>query len=596
MSMISLTESNPVNAINALRDLMRVHSIDVYLIPSTDPHNSEYVPDHWQRRAKITCFTGSSGEAWITQEEAFLSTDGRYFLQAEAQLPEAFQLVKQLDPQKPAFESWLSNQSGGLKVGIDPTLINIARAHKLEKLLAQKHQKITYLAQNLVDEVFKSFEIIQSDSICVHDIQYAGRVCEDKISEFRQVMQEARVDACFLNVLDEIAWLLNVRGQDIDYNPLVIGYLYVSQTEVVWFLEIKKLTSQLSAYLLQNGVQTRPYAAYEAHLIALKNCEGIRRVGIDDRALHQNAYMALLAANVVCVHWSSPVIMMKACKHPAEQQGMVRAHERDAVALIEFFAWLKPGVTELEASQKLASFRAKQALERGLSFPAISAYGNHGAIIHYVVTEETDQSILSEQLYLLDSGGQYLDGTTDVTRTIHLGEPTADQKKHYTQVLKGHIALANIVFPEGTTGGQLDVLARQYLWRSGLNYRHGTGHGVGAYLCVHEGPQSISPKSFHESLKEGMIISNEPGYYAMGEYGIRIENLCMVVPAMQTEYGQFFRLETLTLVPYAKRLIDFDLLTVDELTWLKQYYAKIETRIIGQLSNVAKQWVENEIF
>lgn len=584
-----------------LRTEMRDAGVDIYLVPSIDAHNSEYVPACWQRRPWISGFDGSAGEVMITLNQAYLSTDGRYFLQAEQQLDgQCFQLIKQQGFVS-EIELWLQSNAAGMKLGIDPQLVSIARMVKLQQIMSSVGGEVVILAENLIDRC----KTLSGDDLtlpCVaaytHDDVFTGESVTSKLKWLRADLSANQVDATAFNVLDEIAWLFNIRGADIDYNPLVISYAFVSQAVAILFVDLSKINSELEQVLLAAGVTIKSYTEFGNYLSKLNS-----KICLDDKTANYWMQQQSEVTNQIS-YARSPIVFKKAIKNSVEQDGMRYAHIKDAVAMVGFLHWLEnnwqSGIDEISAADKLAEFRAKQENLKGYSFATISGYASNGAIIHYRATAATSKVIKNDNLYLLDSGGQYLDGTTDITRTMHLGEPTAEQKRHYTLVLKGHLALSRSIFVHGTCGENLDVLARAPLWNEFLNYRHGTGHGVGSFLCVHEGPQKISQASSGVALLPGMVVSNEPGLYIDGSHGIRIENLCLVseinqAAAKNSEFGPFYQFEDLTLVPYCKKLIEMDLLSPEDKQQLKSYYQRIVEKVVPRLSYELSTWTLNEM-
>lgn len=584
-----------------LRQEMTNRGIDFYLVPSIDAHNSEYVPECWQRRPWISNFDGSAGEALIALDGAYLSTDGRYFLQAEQQLDSSlFKLIKQSGFVSET-ENWLSVNGGGKKLGLDPKVVGIGRFKQLQALMSKIGGELVVIEDNLIDSVKLScgenVSIPTSDAM-MWDVKYSGMSTDDKLSWLRGELKSKSVDYIALNVLDEIAWLFNLRGSDIDFNPFLISYALISNDTAILFTDKNKIKDPLLGSLQNSKVQIFDYTQIGDELSKLTG-----KILLDDTTASQ--WMLQQAEKSAEVTFAkSPIVLKKALKNPTEMDGMRISHRKDAVAMVNFLHWLdnnwQNNVDEISASDKLADFRGEQENIHGLSFSTISGYAANGAIIHYRATHETSKKISNDNLYLIDSGGQYLEGTTDITRTLHLGSPTEEQKRHYTLVLKGHLALSRAVFVEGTRGDQLDILARAPLWNEYLNYRHGTGHGVGCFMGVHEGPHRISQAPSLISLQHGMIVSNEPGLYITGEYGIRIENLCMVqkitdAKAELSEYGPFYKFEDLTLVPYCKKLIDFALLSQEDKQQIKRYYDDIRQFVLPKLASDVQIWLENEL-
>lgn len=585
-----------VQKINALCSEMKNHQLDFYLVPSIDPHNSEYVPECWQRRTWVSNFDGSAGEALIGLDQAYLSTDGRYFLQAEQQLDsKCFTLLKQ-SGFVPATEEWLSKHATGKKVGIDSKVIGIARFTKLQKMMQSLGGELVVIDENLIDKAKKTLNdniILPASQAFALDYKFTGMSVSDKLKWLRSELLNKNVDSIAINVLDEIAWLFNIRGTDVDFNPYVISYAVISNTQAILFVDTHKIDNNLAENLKTAQVEIKPYDEFAAYLA---NITGT--VLLDDSTASQ-WMLQLIQKSAIAKLDKSPIVMKKAIKNEIEKNGMRTAHHKDAVAMINFFYWLENNwqnnIDEISASDKLAEFRYNEEHCQGLSFATISGYESNGAIIHYRATPETSKQLGDNALYLLDSGGQYLDGTTDTTRTLHLGLPTEEEKHHYTLVLKGHLALTRAVFPEGTRGDQLDILARQALWNESKNYRHGTGHGVGCFLGVHEGPHRISPAPSFVALVPGMVVSNEPGYYVDGRYGIRIENLIMVRELSESEYGKFYGFEDLTLIPYCKRLINVALLNRDDIEQIRDYYQRIKEIVLPKLGSEQQKWLLNEL-
>jgi Xaa-Pro aminopeptidase len=593
----SSTPDNTSARLAELRKLMQQEQIDFYLAPSIDAHNSEYVPECWQRRTWISNFTGSAGEALIGLNDALLSTDGRYFLQADQELnAKYFTLLKQ-QGFVPETELWLKKNAQGKTLGIDAKLVGIARFNQLNNLMTSLGGKLIKLPENLIDKaranLNEQLQLPNAPALTL-DIKYTGQSTKDKLTWLRGEIKALGTDFIALNALDEIAWLFNIRGNDIDFNPYVISYVLVSSDKAVLYADNNKFTADMIVELVKSGITVKPYDEFYADAGKIETS-----ILLDDKVASQWMLDAI-SANVHKVFAPSPIVLKKSRKNPTEISGMRKAHVKDAVAVVNFFHWLennwKDGVDEISASDKLEAFRREQENIYGLSFSTISGFASNGAIIHYRASESSKKVIDDSTLYLIDSGGQYLDGTTDITRTLHLGNPTAIQKQHYTLVLKGHLALARAKFIEGTKGEHLDALARMPLWEHGLNYRHGTGHGVGCFLGVHEGPQKISQAPSTVSLQQGMVVSNEPGLYLDGQYGIRIENLLLINKIdVKSEYGEFFEFEDLTLVPYCNKLIDESLLSSEDKAQLNNYYAQIRQQILPLLSGEVHSWLDKEL-
>ena len=596
-----MTQNTILKRLEILRQEMKNKSIDIYIIPSIDAHNSEYVPSCFDRRSWISGFDGSAGEAVVTLDHAYLWTDGRYFLQAENQLDSScFSLMKQSGfvSELPA---WLTTNAKGKKLGIDPKVVSIGRANNLMRLMKEIGGDVVFIDDNLVDNCkIKSGEdlAMPTSTAFLLDEKYTGSSVKERLALVHNFLKNNNTDFLALNVLDEIAWLFNIRGSDVQYNPLVISYALIGQDKSWVFVDKQKISQELREILNNADVMIEPYEDFDKFLADIKTS-----VLLDQKTANY-AMLSKISNNAEICFANSPIINTKACKNTVEANGSRVAHTKDAIALIKFLTWLtrhwKEGVDEVFAATKLGTFRAMQENFVGDSFATISGFAENGAIIHYRATTDSAKTIDDTNLYLLDSGGQYLDGTTDVTRTIHLGTPTKEQIRHYTLVLKGHLALGRAIFPDGTCGEHLDVLARTPLWSEYLNYRHGTGHGVGSFLCVHEGPQRISTAASGVGLLPGMIVSNEPGVYIEGSHGIRIENLCLVTElisptALSSDYGPFYAFETLTLVPYAKKLIDMKMLNSEEKSQLKQYYKTIRATLRDKLEPKEVEWLDDEL-
>lgn len=581
--------------LRALRERMSREGLDYYLVPSADAHQSEYVPACWQRRAFISGFTGSAGDALVGLEGAWLWTDSRYHLQAERQLdPEQFELMRSGRPGVPELADWLAEHARGGVVGVDPRTVSADRGRALERRLTESGAELRPLDDNLVDAIWPDRPPVPVEPVTALDARLAGRSVTEKLAQIREQLRARSCDALLVTTLDAIAWALNLRGRDVDYNPVFISYALVGADDAVLYAERGKLPEAAAAALGAAGVRVEPYQAFGR---ALRRLEG--RVWIDPKRSSLWVARELQEAPATAVEAASPIELLKARKNPVEQAGMREAHVRDGVAVVRFLHWLEGawrggGLDELAASERLDAFRAEGERFRGLSFPTISGFGPNGAIVHYRVTRDTTLPIDDSSLYLVDSGAQYLDGTTDVTRTVHLGTPTREEREHYTRVLRGHLALRHTRFPKGTTGAQLDAFARRPLWDAGLDYGHGTGHGVGFYLNVHEGPQGISPRS-SVALEPGMVVSNEPGLYLEGRHGVRIENLVLVIetkPADGPDGVPFYGFDDLTLVPYCRALIDAARLEPWEREAVDGYHARVFAALAERLPPSARGWLE----
>ena len=579
-----------------LRDAMRQHEIAAYLVPSSDPHQSEYVPEHWARRQWTSGFTGSAGDLVVAIEGGGLWTDGRYHLQARQQLRgSGIRLFPVGDEGVPTIERHLAKTlPREAAVGVDPAVIGMRRARRIARALAPAGVALKAIDENLVDVVRGPVPGRRSRARVVPlPARFAGETSASKLRRVRRAMREREADALVVTTLDAIAWLFNVRGSDVAYNPVVIAYAVVTPDGAILHVDRGKLDAAAVAHLRRTA-RIEPYAGIGRTLRGLARRKAA--VWVDPETTSLMCARLLDGAKPVLA--PSPIARMKARKNEVELAGIRAAHRRDGAAMVRFLHWLERsvpagGITEMGAAAKLDGLRAESERFRGLSFPTIAGYADHGAIIHYAVDEASNVPLHPAGLFLVDSGAHYLDGTTDVTRTLLLGgRPTEPQRDCYTRVLKGHIAIATARFPAGTTGARLDTLARAALWQSGRDYAHGTGHGVGAFLNVHEGPQSISHRSTKVALEPGNVQSNEPGYYEPGEFGIRIENLVEVVKDEATAPRDFLRFETLTLCPVEKRLVDPDLLTAGERGWLDAYHARVLETLGPDLDRDDRVWLE----
>jgi Xaa-Pro aminopeptidase len=580
-----------------LRNEMRERGLSAYFVPSSDPHQSEYVPTCWKRRSWLSGFHGSAGDVLVTLDDAGLWTDGRYFLQAESDLAgTGIRLFRAGEAGVPSIEQFLSNHLKlGDTLGIDPQVVSHDRAASLHAASERAGAQMARVEPNLVDLVWADRPALARNPVTRWPTKFAGETVRSKLSRVRKAMHDAGATAHVITTLDAIAWLLNIRGSDVDYNPVTIAYVIVTQTDATLFVDAKKLSGPVRK-VLETNVQIRPYSGMGSACARLRKRGA--KVWVDPASA--NAWCIEALGTSVQVVAPSPIGRMKAAKNSVELAGMRAAHLRDGVAMVRFLHWLEKtvageGTTELGAATQLEQFRAQGEHFRGLSFPTIAGYGPHGAIIHYSVDESTDIALRPAGLFLLDSGAQYTDGTTDITRTILLGERgSAVECDRFTRVLKGHIALACAVFPAGSSGARLDTLARMSLWQAGLDYAHGTGHGVGAFLNVHEGPQSIShSRGLGAPLEVGNVQSNEPGFYEPGKFGIRIENLIEVVrdEAVSKTGSEFHSFETLTLCPIERRLIIRDMMTDGEIKWLNRYHARVRRELSPLLDNTQRRWL-----
>lgn len=579
--------------IRALRAWMKQAGVEAFVIPSTDPHLSEYVAPHWQSREWISGFTGSAGTVVVTLEKAGLWTDSRYFLQAASQLEgTGIDLYREMLPETPSIPAFLCTElQEGQTVGIDGTVFSTEAARSLKEELAAARIAVKSLPDPM-DDIWTDRPPLPQAPAFIHEMKYAGRTCAQKLEAVRAEMRRAGAQCLLLSALDEIAWTLNLRGSDVHCNPVVVSYLLIGEQEACYFIEPQKLTSSVRAYLEENGVACLPYADILAHLQELPAGSLMLEPGKTNYAVR-----SAIPQQCRVIEAASPVALLKAVRNEQEIAGLRQAMQRDGVALVKFLKWLEEAVpqgheTEISIDRKLHELRAAQPLYMGESFDTIAGYGAHAAIVHYEATPETDIPLEPRGFLLLDSGAQYLDGTTDITRTIALGPLTEEEKTDYTLILKGHIDLAMAVFPEGTRGAQLDVLARMPIWQHRMNFLHGTGHGVGHFLNVHEGPQSIRMNENPVTLHVGMLTSNEPGVYKAGSHGIRTENLVLTVPAGEGLFGRYLKFETVTLCPICTRGIVRELLTPAEIDWLNLYHRRVYEQLSPSLDEDERLWLE----
>lgn len=581
-----------VKNLEALRSAMRKHNVDAVIIPGTDPHQSEYVSDHWKFRDWISGFTGSNGTAVVTLDKAALWTDSRYFLQAESQLDgSGFELVKEKIPGEPTIQQWLAqNLSDDSLVAIDGRLFSIIEANRLENFCGENG---FMLATNFypADEIWTDRPDIPAGKAYVHDVAYAGEDVDSKVSRTIDAVQQLGATSTFIASLDEIAWLFNLRGSDVDYTPVVISYAYISADERVIFIDGDKLTPEVKEHFKAHGIKVKDYDDVERFLE--------KRRESDTVLLDPNRVSDTLGQAIMCgkIYAQSPVIDLKSVKNDVQINGFRKAMELDGAALVRLFRWLEAevpngGINEVDVSNKGIELRSQSDLYRGDSFAMIAGYKEHGAIVHYQADDSSASTLHPDGLLLVDTGGQYLCGTTDITRTISLGNPTPDEIHDFTLVLKGHLALARAKFPVGTTGVQLDVLAHEPLWAEGKTFRHGTGHGVGHFLGCHEGPQSIRTDINPAVIKPGMVTSDEPGLYITGKYGIRTEVLLLCVEGQKTDdFGDFLEFEVLTLFPYDTSLIDLSMLSQAEIDQLNTYHKLVFNRLSPYLNDDEKAWL-----
>lgn len=590
-------KTNIPERIAALREAMKQHKVDAYVIPSSDPHLSEYPADCWKAREWISGFNGSAGTIVVTAEKAGLWTDSRYFLQAGIQLEgSGIELYKMMLPDTPTIPEFLVNElSSGQTVGLNGQTYSAADARALENTLRKKELSLR-TDLDLIDPIWKERPAIPDAPLFEMPIELSGLSVQEKLKAVQDKLREAGADCLILSALDEVAWTFNIRGTDVTYNPVVISYAFVSEKENVLFINPKKLTAGTAERLRNADVKLADYSMIYTYLSRLADNT---RVFVDMNKTNVSLYKALPETCTI-VEGVSPANHLKSIKNPTEVEGFRQAVIKDGIALTRFYIWLEKQmaagekVTEISASEKLTALRAEQPQYIMDSFGTICGYAAHGAIVHYSATPESDATFRPEGLLLIDSGAQYLDGTTDITRTIALGEPTEQMMKDFTRVLKGTISLAKCKFPAHTRGSQLDILARKALWDAGINYLHGTGHGIGHCLNVHEGPQSIRMEENPVVIQAGMVMSDEPAMYRTGEYGIRTENMILSREDSQTEFGQFLSFETLTLCFIDTRLIVIPMLSARERAWLNKYHQMVYEKLSLHLTEEEKAWLKNK--
>ena len=576
-----------------LRALMHREHLSAFIFPSTDPHQGEYVPDHWKGREFISGFNGSAGTAVVTMNAAALWTDSRYFLAAEEQLAGTeYQLMKLKIEGTPTIAEWLGKElqdTQSPEVGIDG-MVN--SASDVKALISDLRQQGGITVRTNLDplvQIWQQRPPIPMNAVELYPLEYAGESTHDKLRRIRKALRERHADGMLMSALDDIAWTLNLRGTDVHCNPVFVSYLLITSKDVTLYIHREKLTPEVLDYLKSEGITADDYENVD------KGLKGYFEYNIllDPDEVNYTLYKMVSREKV---EEESPVKRMKTIKNNTEIEGFRSAMLKDGIALIKFLHWLKPAVeaggqTEMSIDQKLTAFRSEQPLYRDISFDTIAGYQAHGAIVHYEATAETDIPLKPEGFLLLDSGAQYLDGTTDVTRTIALGPITDEQKKIYTLVLKGHIQIELCKFPSGSSGTQLDILARKDMWREGLNYLHGTGHGVGTYLNVHEGPHQIRMDWKSAPLLAGMTVTDEPGIYLAGKFGVRIENTLLITPYIKTEYGQFLQFESLTLCPIDTTPIIIEMLSPEERQWLNDYHRMVYNRLVPYLTSEEQDWL-----
>lgn len=579
-----------------LRELMKREHLSAFIFPSTDAHQSEYVADHWRGREWISGFNGSAGTAVVTMKSAALWTDSRYFLAAEEQLEDTeYQLMRLKMEGTPTIAEWLGKELQDVQspeVGLD----GMVNSYNYVKDLSYSLRKLggITLRTNLdpLEQIWENRPSLPANPVEIQSLEYAGETLVSKVARIRKSLRELHADGMLVSALDDIAWTLNLRGTDVHCNPVFVSYLLIESDKVSLFVDDNKLSPEVKQYLQDNQVSLYNYNKVEKCLESYSEYN----ILLDGDETSYYLWKTVKCQEIVAA--ASPIPAMKAVKNEAEIEGYRSAMLKDGVAMVKFLKWLKPAVeaggqTEISIDEKLTSLRAEQKLFRDISFDTIAGYAQHGAIVHYEATPETDVVLKPEGLILIDSGAQYQDGTTDITRTIALGAVSEEMKHIYTLVLKAHIQLELVKFPDGASGTQLDAVGRECMWREGYNFLHGTGHGVGSYLCVHEGPHQIRMEWMPTPLRAGMTLTDEPGLYLAGKFGVRIENTVLISDYMSTEFGKFLQIEPLTLCPIDTTPIDVDMLLPEEIDWLNAYHHSVYEKLSPFLDEEEKIWLEN---
>ncbi len=579
-----------------LRELMKREHLSAFIFPSTDAHQSEYVADHWRGREWISGFNGSAGTAVVTMKSAALWTDSRYFLAAEEQLEGTeYQLMRLKMEGTPTIAEWLGKELQDVQspeVGLD----GMVNSYNYVKDLSYSLRKLggITLRTNLdpLEQIWENRPSLPANPVEIQSLEYAGETLVSKVARIRKSLRELHADGMLVSALDDIAWTLNLRGTDVHCNPVFVSYLLIESDKVSLFVDDNKLSPEVKQYLQDNQVSLYKYNKVEKCLESYSEYN----ILLDGDETSYYLWKTVKCQEIVAA--ASPIPAMKAVKNKAEIEGYRSAMLKDGVAMVKFLKWLKPAVeaggqTEISIDEKLTSLRAEQKLFRDISFDTIAGYAQHGAIVHYEATPETDVVLKPEGLILIDSGAQYQDGTTDITRTIALGAVSEEMKHIYTLVLKAHIQLELVKFPDGASGTQLDAVGRECMWREGYNFLHGTGHGVGSYLCVHEGPHQIRMEWMPTPLRAGMTLTDEPGLYLAGKFGVRIENTVLISDYMSTEFGKFLQIEPLTLCPIDTTPIDVDMLLPEEIDWLNAYHHSVYEKLSPFLDEEEKIWLEN---
>ena len=588
---------NEINQrLEKLREVMRREHLSAFIFPSTDAHQSEYVADHWQGRAWISGFNGSAGTAVVTMHSAALWTDSRYFIAAEEQLRGTeFQLMKLKVEGTPTISDWIAselsqNEDECHEVGLDGMVNSYNDTMALISDLRKAGGITVRTNFDPLEQIWMNRPAIPENPVEIQSLNFAGETVDDKIQRIRKALREHHADGILVSALDDIAWTLNLRGTDVHCNPVFVSYLLISSDQVSLFVNPKKISSEVKAYLDEHGISLFDYNQVEEGLVSYADYN----ILLDGDETSFCLWKSVKCQEIIAA--KSPIPVMKAVKNATEIEGYHRAMLRDGVAMVKFLKWLKPAVeaggqTEMSIDKKLTSLRAEQNLFRDISFDTIAGYQAHGAIVHYEATPETDAPLLPEGLILIDSGAQYQDGTTDITRTIALGPVTEEMKHVYTLVLKGHIQLELAKFPDGASGTQIDALSRECMWREGYNFLHGTGHGVGSYLNVHEGPHQIRMEWKPTPLRVGMTVTDEPGLYLEGKFGVRIENTLLIKDFIETAFGKFLQMESLTLCPIDTAPIDVNMLLPEEVEWLNAYHREVFEKLSPYLEDEEVEWL-----
>ena len=583
---------NTLEKLDALRARMTACGLSALIVPSGDPHQSEYVADHWQARAWLTGFTGSAGTAVVTRDKALLWTDFRYWIQAESQM-DAFELVKQGEADVPSFNQWLIESLAlGERIGVDGRMVSASEAGKWKAGFEEMGLSLD-TEGDLISPLWQDRPSMPATKAFVLSDRFAGQPRNEKLAAVRSKLAAHKAPVHLMATLDDIAWTFNLRGADVHTNPVNLAYALITPDTARLFINPDKLDPEVTASLEADGILLEPYEKVED---ALKQIPDNTRVCLDPDRVSIHLYEAVNPRAKI-VDKPNPAVALKAIKNRVEIQWLEKTAVKDGRAVVNFLHWLAHetgAVTEISAAGKMHEFRAAQEDFFDDSFSAIMASADHSAMCHYSATQETDLAVTDRGMFLTDSGGNYLTGTTDITRTVHLGRPTNEERRDYTLVLKGHIAVALSRFPRGTRGYQIDTLSRQFLWQQGMDFGHGTGHGVGFFLCVHEGPARISPHPVDETLKPGMLLTNEPGIYREGSYGIRLENMVLVTEDRKTEFGQFLKFKNLTLCHFERNLIDAGLLTAEERGWVDDYHARVYEALAPGLDADVAEWLKEK--